>query len=329
MQAWSMSRLTILAGLSLLPAHQYVQAAESTYPNRPIRVIIPFPPGGSGDPLARQIGAWFTEKWGVTVVADNRPGAGTAIAHTMGARAAPDGYTLLLASSSGMATNPAFGTKLDYDSVKDYAHIGLSAYIPQLLVVHSSVPAKTMTEFVELAKAQPDKVSCGSPGMGTMGHLSVALINSMTGTRLLHVPYKGTGLAMTDIIGNRIHSLIGGVSGALPHITAGRLRGIAVGHFKRLPGIPDIPTVAETLPGFSNNGWFGLVAPPATPAAIVSRLNTEMTRALNQPDFSKQLEATGMVPGGGTPAEYREFVRSELARWTKVVREAGITMQGG
>jgi len=328
MLASSSSRL-VVAGLSLLFAHSPALAAESAYPNRPIRLIIPFPPGGSADPLARQLGAWFTEKWGVTVVTDNRPGAGTAIAHTMGARAAPDGYTLLLASSSGMATNPAFGTKLDYDPVKDYAHIGLAAYVPQLLVVHPAVPAKTMTEFVDLAKAQPDKVGCGSPGMGTMGHLSVALINSMTGSRLLHVPYKGTGIAMTDILGNRIQSLIGGVTGALPHITAGRLRGIAVGHFKRVPSIPDIPTVAETLPGFANNGWYGLVAPPATPPVIVSRLNAEMTRALAQPEFSKQLEATGMVPGGGTPAEWREFVRSELARWTKVVREAGISMQGG
>lgn len=186
-----------------------------------------------------------------------------------------------------------------------------------------------MSELIDLAKAQPDKIGCGSPGVGTMGHLSVALLNSMTGSRFMHVPYKGTGLAMTDLLGNRIQSLIGGVTGALPHITAGRLRGIAVGHFKRVPSIPDVPTVAETLPGFSNNGWYGLVAPPATPPAIVTKLNVEMNRALGRPEFSKQLEATGMVPGGGTPAEWREFVRCELARWTKVVRESGLKAEGG
>jgi tripartite-type tricarboxylate transporter receptor subunit TctC len=319
----------ILAGVALVTAAAPAHAAETAYPSRPIRLIVPFPPGGSADPLARSLGAWFSEKFGVTVVADNRPGAGTAIAHTLGARAAPDGYTLLLGASSGLATNPAFGAKLEYDPVKDYAPVGLAAYVPQLLVVHPAVPAKSMHEFIELAKAQPDKIGCGSPGVGTMGHLSVALLNSMTGARLMHVPYKGTGPAMTDVLGNRIQSLVGSVTGSLPHMAAGRLRPIAVGHFKRLPSIPDVPTIAESLPGFSNNGWYGLVAPLATPQPIVGKLNAEMNRALAQPEFSKQLEASGMVPAGGTPRELQEWIRSEVTRWTKVVREAGIGMQGG
>lgn len=315
----------VCAGLVLFSATTINHAAQSAYPNKPIRLIIPFPPGGSADPLGRAFGQWFSDKFGVPVVSDNRPGAGTAIAHTLAAKAAPDGYTILLGASSGMTTNPAFGTKLDYDSVKDYAHVGLVAYVPQLVVVHPAVPAKSMSELIDLAKSQPGKVTFGSPGVGTVGHLSIELINVTTGAKFTHVPYRGAGPGLIDVVGGRIQVLVGSVTSAQSQMAAGRIRALATGHPKRLSSMPDMPTVAESVPGFSNDGWYGIVAPAGTPAAIVNKLNAETNRALANAEFSKHVETIGMLPAsGGTPAELREWTRSEIARWKKVVRAAGI-----
>ena len=323
------SMLSIVsAGLALLAAATASHAAEITYPTKPIRLIVPFPPGGSADPLARALGAWFSDKFGVPVVADNRPGAGTAIAHTLGAKAAPDGYTLLLGASSGLTTNPAFGSKLDYDPVKDYAPVGLAAYVPQLVVVHPSVPAKSWNELIDLAKAQPGKINFGTPGVGTVGHLSVEMFNSTTGAKFTHVPYKGAGPGLIDLVGNRIQVFVGSVTSAQTQLAAGRIRAIATGHSKRLRSMPDLPTIAESLPGFTNNGWYGIVAPARTPPAIINKLNAEMNRALANAEFSKHIEAIGMEPvGSTTPKELHEWTRSELARWTKVVRDSGIQGQ--
>jgi tripartite-type tricarboxylate transporter receptor subunit TctC len=318
----------VSTGFVLLFVAAGAHAAETTYPVRPIRFIIPFPPGGSADPLARVFGNWFSDKFGVSVVADNRPGAGTAIAHTLGARAAPDGYTLLLGSSSGLTTNPAFGTKLDYDPVKDFAAVGLAAYVPQLLVVHPTVPAKSMTELIDLSKAQPGKIIMASPGAGTVGHLSIEVFNAATGARFLHVPYKGAGPALIDVLGGRVHALIGSVAGTQTQVAAGKIRALATGHRERLRSMPDLPTIAETLPGFSNNGWYGIVVPAGTPAPIINKLNAEMKRALANAEFSKHVETIGMEPAGSTPQELSEFVRSEIVRWTKVVRDAGIRGAG-
>jgi tripartite-type tricarboxylate transporter receptor subunit TctC len=328
MLAHSMSSI-VSAGLALLVAATAAHAAEIPYPNKPIRLIIPFPPGGSADPLGRAFGQWFTDKLGVTVVSDNRPGAGTAIAHTLAARAAPDGYTLILGASSGLTTNPAFGSKLDYDPVKDFAHVSLAAYVPQLVVTHPSVPAKSMGELIDLAKAQPGKVNFGSPGAGTVGHLSIEWINSATGAKFTHVPYKGAGPGLLDLVGGRIQVFVGSVTSAQTQVAAGKIRALATGHTKRLRSMPDLPTVAETVPGFTNNGWYGIAAPAGTPAAIVNKLNAEMKRALADPAFSKHIETIGMEPSpGSTPQEMREWIRSEIARWTKVVRDAGIQAQG-
>jgi tripartite-type tricarboxylate transporter receptor subunit TctC len=322
------SKLRIVsAGLALLAAAAAAHAGEITYPTKPIRLIVPFPPGGSADPLARAFGAWFSDKFGVPVIADNRPGAGTAIAHTLGAKAAKDGYTLLLGASSGLSTNPAFGNKLEYDPVKDYAPVGLAAYVPQLLVVHPSVPAKSIKELIDLAKAQPGQINFGSPGFGTVGHLSVELLNATTGVKFVHVPYKGAGPAVIDLVGGRIQAFFGSVTGTQPQVSAGRIRAIATGHPERLRAMPDMPTVAETLPGFSNDGWYGIFAPAGTPAAIIDKLNAEMKRALANAEFSKHVESIGMEPAGSTPQELREWVSNELARWTKVVRDAGIQVQ--
>jgi len=326
MMTYSMLSI-VSAGLALLAATAATHA-QSNYPNRPIRFLVPFPPGGSADPLARAFGNWFSDKFGVSVVADNRPGAGTAIAHSLGAKAAPDGYTLLLGSSSGLTTNPAFGGKLDYDPVKDFAFVGLAAYVPQLLVVHPAVAAKTLPELIDLAKAQPRKINIASPGAGTVGHLSIELFNAATGAQFVHVPYKGAGPALIDVLGGRVHALVGSVTGTQAQVAAGKVRALATGHRERLRSMPELPTIAETLPGFSNNGWYSIVVPAGTPAPIINKLSVEMRRALANAEFSKYVETIGMEPAASTPQELREWVVSELARWTKVVRDAGIRAPG-
>ena len=324
------SMLTVVsAALALLPAATVHCAADIPYPNKPIRLIVPFPPGGSADPLARALAARMAESFGVPVVADNRPGAGTAIAHTLGAKATPDGYTLLLGASSGMSTNPAFSPKLDYHPVNDFSPVGLAAYVPQLFVVNPSVPARTIGELIDATKTQPGKVSFGTPGVGSVGHLSVAFLETAGGARFTHVPYKGAGPAVIDLVAGRIQVFVGSVTGTQAQISAGKIRAIATGHTKRLRGMPDLPTVAESFPGFSNNGWYGIVAPAGTPSTIVNKLNAEMRRALADPEFVRQVEALGMEPESSTPQALREWIRSELARWTKIVRDAGIQAHGG
>ena len=321
--------LTVVSGLSLLAATAAGHAAEVRYPTKPIRLIVPFPPGGSADPLARALGVWLSEKFGVPVVADNRPGAGTAIAHTLAAKAAPDGYTLLLGAGSGLGTNPALGHKLEYDPIRDFSPVGLAAYVPQLFVVHPSVPAKNITELIDLTKAQPGKINFGTPGVGSVGHLSLAFFNTAGGAKFTHVPYKGAGPAVIDLVANRINVFVGSVTGTQTQVAAGRIRAIATGHVKRLRSMPDMPTIAEVFPGFSNDGWYGLVAPARTPAAIIDKLGAENRRALASAEIIKHIEALGMEPTSGTPQEMRDWIRTELERWTKIVRDAGIQGQGG
>jgi tripartite-type tricarboxylate transporter receptor subunit TctC len=318
-----------LTGTSQAADTSHASGSAQAYPTKPIRLIIPFPPGGSADPLGRLIAQHFSEKLGVPVVGDNRPGAGTAIAHTLAAQAAPDGYTLLLCASSGMSTNPAVGNKLDYDPIKEFDAVGLAAYVPQLFVVHPSVPAKTITELIELSKAQPGKVNFGTPGFGSVGHLTVAFLNSTGGAKFTHVPYKGAGPAVTDLVAGRIQAFVGSVTGTWPMVSAGKIRAIATGHIKRLQSLPDMPTVAESFPGFSNDGWYGVVAPKGTPAPIIRKLYAQLKDAMSDPQFTKRVETIGMVPALSTPQELQQWVRSEIARWTKVVHEAGIQAERG
>ena len=323
----ALSRLSIIsAALVLLASAATTHAVDIAYPAKPIRLIVPFPPGGSADPLARALGAWLSEKFGVPVVCDNRPGAGTAIAHTLAAKAAADGYTLILGAGSGLSTNPAFGNKLDYDPVKDFAPVGLAAYVPQLLVVFPAVPANTVNELINLAKAQPGKINFGSPGAGSIGHLSVELINTTSGVKFVHVPYKGAGPAVIDLMAGRIQAFFGSVTGTQPQVTAGRIRALATGHSKRLRALPELPTIAESIPGFTNDGWYGIFGPAGTPVPIINKLNAEMKRALANADFSKYIETIGMELASSTPQELGAWVQSELARWTKAVRDAGVQL---
>jgi tripartite-type tricarboxylate transporter receptor subunit TctC len=314
----------VSVALALCGAAAATHAAEITYPTRPIRIICPYPPGGSTDPTARAYGTWLSEKFGVGVVIDNRPGAGSTIGHALGAKATPDGYTLLLGTSAGLVVSPAFGTKLSYDPARDFAPVGLGVYVPFLIVVHPSVPAKTVKELIELAKAQPGKVNFGSPGTGTPNHLGMELLTAMTGARFTHVPYKGGGPATVDLVAGRIQAIFGSIPQWQPHLATGKVRAIGIGHPTRVRSMPEVPAVAETLPGFNNTSWYGLLAPAGTPAAIVNKVNAEMKRAVANADFTRQLETMGLEPASSTPKEMGELMRTELARWTKVIKDAGI-----
>jgi len=299
-------------------------AAQQAWPNKPIRIIVPYPPSGSTDPTARAYGNWLSEKFGVPVVIDNRPGAGSTIGHALGAKAAPDGYTLLLGTSGGLVVSPASGAKVAYDPVKDFAPVGLGVYVPFLLVVPSSLPAKNMKEFIELAKAQPGKINYGSPGIGTPNHLGGELLKAITGADLTHVPYKGGGPATVDLIAGRIQALFGSPPQWQPHFATGKIRVLGVGHPTRLRSMPDVPAIAETLPGFNNTSWYGLFAPAGTPAPIIDKINAEMKKAVANAEFIKYIESIGLVPASSTPQELGDLVRSELARWTKLIHDAGI-----
>ncbi|MGH8666145.1 MAG: Bug family tripartite tricarboxylate transporter substrate binding protein [Burkholderiales bacterium] len=301
-----------------------VQAAESNYPTRPVRIIVPYPPGGSTDPTARQLGQWLSEKFGQSVVIDNRPGAGATLGHALGAQATPDGYTLLLGTSGGLVTGPAFGTKVSYDPVKDFTPIGLAVDVPFLLIVHPNVTAKNVQELIALAKAQPGKISFGSPGMGTPNHLGMELLKSMGKVEFVHVPYKGGGPALVDLMAGRIQALFGGIPYCAPAINSGKAKALAVGHPTRTKLYPDVPAVAELLPGFTNTTWYGLLGPAKMPQHVVNKVNAEMKVALADPEFRKRLEALGLDPVSSTPKELHDRIRNELARWTKVIKEAGM-----
>ena len=240
------------------------------------------------------------------------------------AKAPPDGYTLLLGTSAGLVVSPAFGTKLSYDPVKDFAPVGLGVYVPFLLVVHPSVPAKNVKEFIELAKAQPGKINFGSPGSGTPNHLGMELLKAMTGADFLHVPYKGGGPATVDLVAGRIQAIFGSIPQWQPHLAAGKVRAIGIGHPKRVQSMPEVQAIAEVLPGFNNTSWYGLLAPAGTPPAVVNKINAEMRRAVANAEFRKQLESMGLEPASSTPKEMGDLIRTELARWTKVIREAHI-----
>lgn len=321
------SHWRIAAALAALVFATGAPAAEFKYPTKPVRIIVPYPPGGSTDPTARAYGNWLSERFGVPVVIDNRPGAGSTIGHALGARATPDGYTLLLGTSGGLVVTAAFGTKLAYDPLKDFTPVGLGVYVPFLLVVHTSVPAKTVPELIALAKAKPGEINFGSPGTGTPNHLGIELLKSLTGAQFTHVPYKGGGPATVDLVAGRIQAIFGSIPQWQPHLAAGRVRAIGIGHPTRVPTMPDVPAVAESYPGFNNTTWYALFGPAGIPQAVVNKVNAEMKRAVADAEFRRYLESIGVQPATSTPEALGEMVRSELARWTKVVRDAGIRKQ--
>jgi tripartite-type tricarboxylate transporter receptor subunit TctC len=312
----------LLAGLAAL-AFSPVELLAQGYPSKPIRFLVGFPPGGTNDILARALAPKLSEYLGQPVVIENRSGASTAVAAEVTARAVPDGHTIVL-NAPAHATNPAL-IKLAFDPVRDFAFITLVAESQNLLVVHPSMPVHTVKELIDVSKKRPGEINYGSSGIGTTPHMSAELFQFMTGVRWTHIPYKGSGLGLTALVGGEISLYFANVPAAFQHVKAGRLRPIALSGTRRTPAAPGIPTVAESgLPGFAVTSWFGVAAPAKTSRAIVDRLNKEIVRALSTPDLRERIEGMGADPVGNTPEEYTRFVQNEIVKWGKVIKFAGI-----
>ena len=320
-------RLSIPLALAILCALVGVStlANAQTFPSRPIRLIVPFPPGGGNDILARTVGHRLTEVIGQQVVVDNRAGAGGVIGATLAAQAVPDGYTLFLGSVGNLAQNPALKENLAYDPVRDFAAVSLLATSAFILVVNPSVAAKSVQELVALAKASPGKLDYASSGAGSSLHMAMELFKSATGIDMLHVPYKGANAIMTDVISGRVHLVFSTMPPALPHVKSGKLRALGVSTAKRAAAAPDVPTIAESgVSGFNVSNWQGITAPARTPRRIVLQLNEDLLATLKLPGMSDALAAQGLERAGGTAEEFAKLIKSELEKYTRVVKTAGI-----
>jgi tripartite-type tricarboxylate transporter receptor subunit TctC len=312
----------LLAAFALLLP--LIAAAQEPYPSKPIRFILPFPPGGGTDLLGRLIAERLGASLGQPVVTENRGGAGGNVGAEAAAHSPPDGYTLVLVAPS-LAISPTLYTKLNYDPVKDFAPIALVAQVPNVMISHPSVPAATLAEFIAYARANPGKLNFGSGGSGTSNHLAGELFNLRTGARLVHVPYKGVNLAMQGALAGEVHLVFIGVPVPAPHIKAGKLRGLAVLARERSPLIPDVPTAAEAgLPDFDVTTWYGILAPAGTPRPIIRRLNSELKKMMEAPEVKERLAAMGTEPLSSTPEEFGAYIKREIAKWGDVVRKAGL-----
>ena len=299
--------------------------ALAQYPSKPIHLIVPFPPGGGNDTVARAIAQQISPELGQPVVIDNRPGAGGSVGAELAAKAAPDGYTLFLAGVGSHVVNPNLHKKLPYDPLKDFAPITLIASAPSVLVVNPKVPAQNIAEFTAYARANPGKLNYASNGNGSAAQLAAAMYESMAGVKMVHVPYKGIAPAMTDLMGGEVQLMFGTVVALVPHIQSGKLRALAVTGKKRSSLLTEVPTLAESgLPDYQAGSWYGVEAPAGTPREIIDRLNGVMVKALKQPDVVKRLAAEGAEVIGSTPEEFGAHIKSELARVGAVVRAAGI-----
>lgn len=318
-------RLVCAALLAGSATAGYAQHTANDYPAKPIRLIVPYPPGGTTDFVAREIANKLGETWGRQVVIDNRPGAGTLIGLNMGARSAPDGYTITFGTSAGLAVNPALGVKMPFDPRRDFAPIGLMVYVPYLLVVNPALPVRNIKELIELAKTQPGKLNFASPGVGTPNHLGIELLNIVAGVKFVHVPYKGGATAVTDLVAGQVQVLFSGTPQVSSFVKAGRLRVIAVATTKPTRVAPEFPPLADTYPGFDCNTWYGLLAPAGTPPAIVTKFNAELNRVLTDAGVIQRLLDQGVEATPGTPASFRELIAAETERWRTVIKSAGIT----
>jgi tripartite-type tricarboxylate transporter receptor subunit TctC len=296
-------------------------AAQGSYPNKPIRLVVTFPSGGAPDILARL----FSERaqLGQPIVVDNKAGAGGNIGADIVAKSPPDGYTLVVGTVGTHSINGALYSKMPYDMVKDFAPVGHIASAPNLLVVTNDLPVKSVQELIAYMKANPNKLSFGSPGIGSSVHVSGELFKSMTGTQMTHVPYKGRQFAIPDLVGGQIQLMFDNMPSALPMAKEGKIRAIAQTTLKRSPAAPDVPTVAETVPGFEATTWFAMFAPAGTPPEIVTRLNSEMKRVFSLPDVQDKLKGIGLEPWLSTPDELAKYQAAEIVKWAKVVKDSG------
>jgi tripartite-type tricarboxylate transporter receptor subunit TctC len=307
------------------PAEAAEAAEAERYPTKPIRIVVPFPPGGSNDLLGRVISQKFNEAWGQPAIIDNRPGGGSTIGIEVVVRAAPDGYTLLT-TSGGIAINVSL-YKLPFNPVTDLTPVALLAQMPYLLTVNPSLPAKSVQDIINLAKAQPGKLVFSSSGAGTSAHLTMEMFNSAAKLSMLHVPYKGGAPAVSAVMSGEAQMTFNVITGTLPHVRSGKLRAIAVSSAKRAEVAPEIPTVEESgVPRFEVIAWYNMFAPARTPRSIVNRLNAELNRMLLQPDVRERFRTLGVTPLSGTPEDLGNLLKSEIARYAKLINEAGIRL---
>ena len=314
-----------LATAIALLAASGAACAQSGYPERPVRMLVGFAPGGGADTAARPLAQRLSEVLGQQLVVDNRPGAGGNIATEIAARSVPDGYTLLMGTIAALAINPAIYPKLGFDPLRDFAPITNVASSINVLVVHPSVPVKDVKELIALARSRPNGLNYGSSGVGSAGHLAGELMEQLTGAKLVHVPYKGGAPAMTALLGGEVQAIFSTAATAIPQMKAGKIRGLAVTTARRAGMMPDLPPIAEAgVPGYEANNWYGLLAPAKTPRPIVARLNAESVKILNSQALRDIYFVQGLEPIPSTPEAFGEYIRAELAKWSKLVRAAGV-----
>jgi tripartite-type tricarboxylate transporter receptor subunit TctC len=321
-----MKRRNLLVGLACLaglaPMRLYAQRG---YPEKPIHLIVPFTPGGSTDILARAIGQSLNDAWHQPVIIENKPGAGGAIGAEAAARAAADGYALFMGHIGTLAVNPTLYPDLRYSPATDFAPVALVAKVPNVLVVHPDIKVRTVGELIALAKAKPGVLNYSSGGPGSAAHLAMEYFKLATGTDIVHIPYKGTSPAVTDLIGGQVALTMTGLPPLLAHIRSGRLRALGVASNARLAQLPDVPTIAEAgVAGFEATQWYGIVAPARTPVSIIDRLAEQILRTLSLPEFRQRLEAEGAKPASLGPAQFQQLIKDETVRWAKVIRAAHI-----
>ncbi len=311
--------LTAACALNALPA------LSQAYPTKPIVLVVPFAPGGTSELISRLVAQKLSERLGQQVVVENRPGAAGNIAMEQVARAAPDGYTLILGHIGTLAVNPAMFPKLPYDAIKDFAPVSLIAAVPNIVTVNPAVPAKNLKEFLDLARAKPGSINYGSAGNGSAGHLAMEYLKRAAKVDMVHVPYKGTGPMLTDLLAGQTQATFTGSSPLIPHIASGKLRALAVGSTKRIPSLPNVPTIAESgFAGFETSQWYGIIAPAKTPPAIIQKLSTEIAQVMKLPDVVARLSGDGTVMIGSTPKEFAAYIETEMKRWGEVVHAANI-----
>jgi tripartite-type tricarboxylate transporter receptor subunit TctC len=303
------------------------QVLAQAYPARPVRVIVPFAAGGGTDLVARAVVGRMGESMGQQFLVENRGGGSANIGMELTAKAPPDGYTIIM-TSSALAINPNLFAKLPFDPIKDFAPISLATLVPYVLAAHPSVPAKSVAELVKLAKARKNELSYGSAGIGNATHLAMVSFEMFAGFKMTHVPYKGTGQALTDLLGGHVAMIFGTIPPTQQHIRSGRLRGLAVSTEKRTKALPEVPTIAESgYPGYEVASWFGLLAPAGTPREIVARLNQEAVKALSSPDLNSRLASEGAEPVGNSPEAFSAFIRNEIVKYGKLIKAAGLKLE--
>ena len=315
-------RSTLLA-LTIALLAGMVTASAQTWPSKPIRLINPFPPGGGATIIGRLMAQELTERLGQSVVFDNRGGAGGIIGMEIAARAAPDGYTLTMATASTVTIHPLL-SKTPFDPIKDFSPVSHVSNVPLLLVIHPSVTAKSTKEFLALLKSQPGKLNFASSGKGTISHLAGELFKHNTGVNMVHVPFRGGGPALVDVLGGQVQVNFANILSSLPHVKGGRLRGLAVTSIKRSSAIPELPALAETLAGYEVVQWNGMLAPARVPPAIITRLNSEIERILALPEMKSRLSADGADPVGGSPEKFGAFIRADIDKWARVIKAAKV-----